>query len=109
MNEIKILNKLNNDNYFPHLYDYNDGDNPFIVMEYLEKSDLFRYIREPHISLNELHAKLIFKKILKCVQYCHNNKICHLDIKLDNILLDKNYKIKLADFGVSKEIPEKGK
>ena len=102
LNEIKIIRRLINDKFVPHLYNF-DEETPYIVMEYLRNGDLAKYINEPNINFDELLVKLIFKKILKCVQYCHDNKIYHLDIKLGNILLDKNFKIKLADFGVSTE------
>ena len=54
------------------------------------------FVKEP---LSELHAKLIFFKILKGVQNCHNAGICHLDLKTDNILLDEKFVPKLCDFG----------
>ena len=47
------------------------------------------------------------RKIIKCigqaVQHLHNMGIAHRDIKLANILLRKDYTIKLADFGFAKE------
>ena len=105
LNEKRILTRLNNDNYVPHIHSNIQGTY-YLVMECLENNLLSKYIHEPNIYFDELHTKLIFKRILKCVQYCHNNKICHLDIKLNHILLGNNYIIKLADFSSSKEIIE---
>jgi serine/threonine protein kinase len=42
--------------------------------------------------------------ILEAVNYCHNNKICHRDIKPDNILINDKDEIKLIDFGLSQII-----
>lgn len=44
-------------------------------------------------------CKLPFFQLCSAVQFLHNNKCCHLDLKLNNLLLDSNYNIKLADFG----------
>ena len=41
-------------------------------------------------------------ELLKGVGYIHSRRICHRDIKLENILLDNLGRIKLADFGISK-------
>ena len=74
-------------------------DKQYIILDYTPKDELLNYlclIKEP---LSELHAKLIFFKILKGVQNCHNAGICHLDLKTDNILLDENFVPKLCDFG----------
>ena len=47
-------------------------------------------------------AKIIFKQLIKTIQYIHSNGNIHRDIKPDNILLDLNNTIKICDFGVSK-------
>ena len=51
-------------------------------------------------------AKIIFKQLIKTIQYIHSNDIVHRDIKPDNILLDLNNTIKICDVGVRKIIPE---
>ena len=51
--------------------------------------------------LSEREARHIFKQIVTAVHYCHVNHIVHRDIKVENILLDSNWRVKLADFGFS--------
>lgn len=51
--------------------------------------------------LSEREARSIFKQIIAAVHHCHSNHIVHRDIKVENILLDYNGNVKLADFGFS--------
>lgn len=77
-----------------------------LVMEYMEGGDLFDYVCD-HGKLTDSKSKQVFKQIVSAVSFCHYNKVVHRDIKLENILLDKESNIKLADFGLS-EIVEDG-
>ncbi|KAI8073461.1 kinase-like domain-containing protein [Gilbertella persicaria] len=66
--------------------------------------DLFECI-EQHKRFEEPLAKLIFKQIVDCVAYLDRIGICHRDIKDENIVIDRDYKVKLIDFGSSVLIP----
>ena len=111
--EIKIYQDLNKNKnkYIPKIYDNglgimkrNEeilGEKRYLVMDYFEKGNLGYYIEKNLDGFEEKYAKIIFKKILKGIKYCHKNKICHLDIKPENILLDNNFYPKIIDFGLS--------
>lgn len=73
-----------------------------IVLEYAGGGDILNLLKlKKRFTENE--ARSIFNQIVMGVQACHNNKIIHRDIKLDNILICSFTKtIKICDFGVSK-------
>ena len=74
-------------------------DKNYIILEYCSRGMLDKFLTEK--GFEEIFCKIIFKKILNGVKEIHNAKIAHLDLKNQNILLDQNYNIKIADFGVS--------
>ena len=71
----------------------------FLILEFAENRDIGDYILILKQGFDESYSKVIFYKILKCIQSIHNNKVCHLDIKLDNILFDDDFNPKICDFG----------
>ena len=76
------------------------GEKEYIVYEYAPKGTLYDYFIFPNEgSLEEQYSKILFKNILKGVQAMHIKKICHRDIKIENILLDEKYNPKICDFG----------
>ena len=112
-NEIKILSYIKNNkitnSYITNLKDNGIGEikrnyrpktiNKYLVLDYAEKGNLFKYIYLPERGLEEKYSKLIFYKILNGVKSLQSVNICHRDIKLENILLDNNYNPKICDFG----------
>ena len=77
-----------------------------IIMEYVGGPSLYTYLKsQPNKKMNEIEGKRIFKQITEALQYCHHKCITHRDIKLENLLMDKNKNIKLIDFGFSTFMP----
>ena len=61
---------------------------------------LFRSRQKENRKLNELEVSKYIKEILYAISYCHRHNISHRDMKLENILIDKDKKtIKIIDFG----------
>lgn len=71
-----------------------------MIMEFAERGDLMGYIKGKE-SLGEEEAAGLFSQVLDAVEYIHTMGIAHRDLKPTNILLTKDMKIKLADFGLS--------
>ncbi|KAG8232871.1 hypothetical protein J437_LFUL012487 [Ladona fulva] len=76
-----------------------------LVMEYAAGGELYDYLSERKV-LAEAEARRIFRQIATAVYYCHKHKICHRDLKLENILLDEHGNAKIADFGLSNVFDE---
>lgn len=86
--------------------DYN-GLNPepvsYIVMECLPNGTLYKQVNRLKY-LSENTAQFLFLQIASAVHYMHGNNVAHLDLKLENILLDEYFNAKISDFGCSKGV-----
>ena len=72
------------------------------------KQDLFDLIAGTGQAKTESMAKYIFKQICNGVGALHNTTgYAHLDLKLENILIGKDYKLKLCDFGFAQDVNER--
>jgi serine/threonine protein kinase len=69
-----------------------------IVNELAEGGELFFYVKNSG-AFSEDFARYIYLRMLNSLKYVHDGGFAHRDIKPDNILLDKDFNIKIADFG----------
>ena len=78
-----------------------DGENRYLVMEYVQGKTLKEVIREKG-RLNATIAAQVTIRILSALQHAHQNGIIHRDIKPQNILVHHDGHIKVADFGIAR-------
>ncbi|GJN67285.1 HAL protein kinase [Purpureocillium lilacinum] len=73
------------------------------VMEYCSEGDMFGLVQKGWFKGDDKKKDrlCLFKQLIQGVAYLHANGIAHRDIKLENLLLTKDSKLKITDFGVS--------
>uniref|UniRef100_A0A8C8EV43 non-specific serine/threonine protein kinase n=1 Tax=Oncorhynchus tshawytscha TaxID=74940 RepID=A0A8C8EV43_ONCTS len=74
----------------------------YLIMEYASGGEVFDYLVS-HGRMKEKEARAKFRQIVSAVHYCHLKNIVHRDLKAENLLLDADSNIKIADFGFSNE------
>ncbi|CAG8495238.1 2210_t:CDS:2 [Dentiscutata heterogama] len=75
------------------------NDKTFLVTKYIENGNLRDYLSENYLDWN-IKTKMAVD-IANGLLECHNNDIIHSDLKAENILVDKDLTLKIADFGLS--------
>jgi len=73
----------------------------FILMELAPYGDFLDFILNRKYILEDVLIRTYFHQLIEAVEYLHSQGIAHLDIKLDNLLLSKDFQLKLADFDLS--------
>jgi predicted Ser/Thr protein kinase len=111
--EARALAKLNH----PHIvtvYDFGETTAPphaepgasatgklyYLLMEYVDGTNLRQVIQQGQLKPEE--ALAIVPQICEALQYAHDRGVVHRDIKPENILLDRQGRVKIADFGLAK-------
>ena len=110
--EIQILKKLRHKNIVKLIEVISTEKNILIVQELIEGISLREYYNneirhQKGISIHKENIfRIIFKQIFDAMNYVHKLGMAHRDIKLENILIKKNYEIKIIDFGFGMYNPE---
>uniref|UniRef100_A0A2K5IM88 non-specific serine/threonine protein kinase n=1 Tax=Colobus angolensis palliatus TaxID=336983 RepID=A0A2K5IM88_COLAP len=100
--EIEILAMLNHCSIIKtyEIFETSHGK-VYIIMELAVQGDLLELIKTWG-ALHEDEARKKFHQLSLAIKYCHDLDVVHRDLKCDNLLLDKDFNIKLSDFSFSK-------
>uniref|UniRef100_A0A3Q4AQ91 MAP/microtubule affinity-regulating kinase 3 n=1 Tax=Mola mola TaxID=94237 RepID=A0A3Q4AQ91_MOLML len=100
--EVRIMKTLNHPNIVQLLEVIETEKTLYLIMEYASGGEVFDYL-VAHGRMKEKEARARFRQIVSAVHYCHQKNIVHRDLKAENLLLDADSNIKIADFGFSNE------
>lgn len=79
------------------------ADELYIVMELMD-SDLHRVLQSTQV-LSEAHLKYFLAQLICGTRYLHANRIIHRDLKPGNLLVSRDCKLRITDFGLARERP----
>lgn len=98
--EISVLKLLSHPNVMSLIDVFEIETHLFLVMEFVDGLELFEFlVRRGALPANE--ALAFFHQIICGLEYCHRRLIVHRDLKPENLLLDRQLRLKIADFGMT--------
>lgn len=105
--EARSMAKLNHPNIIQIFdFDLTSSGHYYLVMEFVDGFDLHHHIRQGDLSTDEIMA--IGTQVCDALQFAHDKGFVHRDIKPANILLTRDHRVKVGDFGLAKLINPKG-
>lgn len=106
LREVKSLRKLNHQNIIKLKEALRDGDELFLIFEYADKNILKMYenVKKEGNRLPESTIKRIVYETASGLAYMHKHGFFHRDMKPENLLINNKNVLKIADFGLAREI-----
>ena len=100
-NERRVLLEISHPFIVDTHYIFEDSKCAFFIMSFVQNGDISRSLRQKGY-FKESQAKLYAAQVTIAIGFLHQCKIIYRDLKLENVLLDGDGYVKLADFGMSK-------
>lgn len=101
--EARSLSKLSHPNIVGVHQVFEDNDTAYMALDFVEGRDLLDTIEDPNHGLTPSQIRSILKEVLGAVGFIHDQGILHRDISPDNILINKELRPVLIDFGAARE------
>ncbi|XP_057660882.1 serine/threonine-protein kinase polo [Diorhabda carinulata] len=105
--EIQIHQSLRHRNVVGFHNFFDDNHNIYIILELCRKKSMME-LHKRRKALTEPETRFYMKQILSGVQYLHQNRIIHRDLKLGNLFLNDDLIVKIGDFGLAAKIEFEG-
>ena len=99
----KIHKSIHHENIVNFEHYFEDTDNVYMLIELCPNQTLHELLKRRK-TITELEVQYYVYQIVKALQYLHNLKIIHRDLKLANLFLTENMILKLGDFGLATKI-----
>jgi serine/threonine protein kinase len=80
--EINLMELLEHPNIVRLIETYETTDTLYLVMEYVEGLNLDEYLQKNKGKLTEGNAREIFRQMVMAMDYCHDNRVVHRDLKV---------------------------
>lgn len=106
--EARRLRELTNE-HLVHVHNmFEENNTVYYIMDYVRGESLAAYMERTGRPLSEEQVLYLLNQMLDGLDEIHVKKIWHLDLKPDNMMIDKDGKLVIIDFGASKQIGRSG-
>ena len=93
-----------------HVHDmFEENGTVYYVMDFVKGESLSSYMRRTGQPLSEEQTLYILDQLLNGLEEVHAKQIWHLDLKPDNVMIDKDGNVVIIDFGASKQVGQSGR
>lgn len=102
--EVAIHSRLKHPSVLELYTFFEDMNYVYLVLELCHNGELQRYLKNNAVILDEEEASHLFRQVVQGLLYLHSHNILHRDISLANLLLSKDMRVKIADFGLATQL-----
>ena len=83
---------------------FEDASHVYLVLELCHNGELARYLKNTKLSFSEAETRIIMEQVVSGLVYLHSHAIMHRDLTLANLMLTRDMKVKIGDFGLATKI-----
>lgn len=102
--EVKIHSQLKHPAILELYTFFEDCSHVYLVLELCHNGQLLQYLKHNGNKLSEVEARYIIRQVVEGLLYLHKHNIVHRDMTLTNLLLTKDMRVKIADFGLATQL-----